>query len=566
MKRKKVLSFNRDGDFHYKLAEKYFIRNDYINALKFYRKAVDKEPKNLDYKIRLATILTDMDFFHQSNNILFHIISKDLDCPYCYYLMGCNYLALSEYEKVIDCFYRYIELDPDGDYYDYVINILNVLETQQMIINEIKRVDDEYREMYTLISKGRKLMVEGEYSKAIKNMEKALDIDSSMIDVKNNLAIAYYYIFDINKAIEISRQVIEAQPDNLNACCNLSIFYNAIGQHESSEYFMRKAERLLKDESDIDYLYKFCVTSCKLECNELANKYLKTLAYQKPYDCIILHYLGVSYMRLKKFKKAIDCWDKIIRIKKHDSIALYYRNQAMEALKTGKAPKSLNYEYQVPEEEFIRRIKLINNLFSCSKNNFKRKWEQDAEIRDLLHWGLDLYNNDIKAGILNLLGNLDREQCEPIYKEFIKRPDERTKLKRIALEILSKKGAKGPYIAFMKGEYVEVKVCKRGKPARKAKKEDICNFIINSMKDRYEDLDSELIRELWKIVIKSRDNFKRPGNLNPDVLAAAFEYYYCREKGIQMTQKEIARYYKISVSTLSRRYRLLVKLIKGEEV
>ena len=49
----------------------------------------------------------------------------------------------------------------------------------------------------------------------------------------NNLALSYFFDGKKHKAIEISKNVLEAQSQNLHACCNLSLFYSDLNDHKA---------------------------------------------------------------------------------------------------------------------------------------------------------------------------------------------------------------------------------------------------------------------------------------------------------------------------------------------
>lgn len=53
---RKVVPFERDGSFFYRKARKHIENNNYIHALNYYRKAVEKDPDNLEYSLDLAEV------------------------------------------------------------------------------------------------------------------------------------------------------------------------------------------------------------------------------------------------------------------------------------------------------------------------------------------------------------------------------------------------------------------------------------------------------------------------------------------------------------------------------
>lgn len=81
----KVVPFDQNGQFYYKKAKKYMENNNYINALSFYRKAVEKDPENLDYRVDLAEVFTEMGYYEVSSQILFSVLQKDESKANCYF-------------------------------------------------------------------------------------------------------------------------------------------------------------------------------------------------------------------------------------------------------------------------------------------------------------------------------------------------------------------------------------------------------------------------------------------------------------------------------------------------
>ena len=62
-KQRKVVPFDQDGQFYYRKAKKHMNNNNYLGALNFYRKAIEKEPQNVEYLMDLAEVFTEMGSF-----------------------------------------------------------------------------------------------------------------------------------------------------------------------------------------------------------------------------------------------------------------------------------------------------------------------------------------------------------------------------------------------------------------------------------------------------------------------------------------------------------------------
>ena len=66
----KVLPFEQKSDFYYKRGSDKHDKNDLIEALSSYRRALEKDPDNQYTRLALAQVLTEMGRYAESNRIL----------------------------------------------------------------------------------------------------------------------------------------------------------------------------------------------------------------------------------------------------------------------------------------------------------------------------------------------------------------------------------------------------------------------------------------------------------------------------------------------------------------
>lgn len=124
----KVIPFKQDGNFFYRRARKYMSDNNYFEALSFYTKAVELEPDNPEYLLDLAEAFTETDNFEDSNQILLGLIQQGEQVSECFFGLGCNFLGMQDYAKAQESFLKYLQLEPDGIYYEDANEILDMLE------------------------------------------------------------------------------------------------------------------------------------------------------------------------------------------------------------------------------------------------------------------------------------------------------------------------------------------------------------------------------------------------------------------------------------------------------
>lgn len=566
MKGSKVVPFEQNGEFYYRKAQKYIDNNNYFNALGCYRKAAEKEPDNFDYLLDLAEIFTEMNCYEDSNQVLLYLIQDDeVSSSECYFGIGCNFLGLQDYDKAQECFMKYLKLDPKGEFSEEAQDLLDILETQDIYQDDLGICYDQKKiQLYKMANKGKEYLDQGNYKKAIAQLEKVLKDDPSLTFVTNNLALAYFCQNQIDKAIILSESILNDDPQNVHANCNLVLFYNEIGVKDKSEFYLKIIMEFHTEEPE--ELYKISVTLCEMKCHMEAQKRLKNLLLYKPYDKKILHYLAVAFFNTMHYKEALGYWDKIDKIDPGNTIAIYYKHYVVQCMKGEIQDLNLVYHYQVPYEEIVKRIKRINNIIKSPIEDIKSRWNKNEHLKILLLWGLELNDVIIKRNIIMLIASLKDYKAEKILRQFLLRKNETDALKKEILTLLKQIGAKEPYVAYMKNSIVEVRVnilaINGGKVPAEYQK--ILGLVLRKMRRRYSVDYIKDIVSIWDNYIQ-RIAPSFPQIYKQEAWAAALELCFCIKNDIHIHKAQICSFYKISVITLNHHYRSIINTVNEGE-
>lgn len=73
----RVLSFEQKGDFFYKRGNDKLDKNDLIEALCSYRRAMEQEPEDQYSRIAVAEVLSEMERYDDSNRVLLPLLSRE---------------------------------------------------------------------------------------------------------------------------------------------------------------------------------------------------------------------------------------------------------------------------------------------------------------------------------------------------------------------------------------------------------------------------------------------------------------------------------------------------------
>lgn len=556
---RKVVPFEQDGSFFYRKAKKHIENNNYINALSYYRKALEKDPDNLDYSLELAEIFAEMGYFYESNLILFSILQKDPSHTDCYFAMGCNFLGLQEYSKAENTLEKYLELDEYGLYSEEAQNLLDVLQSQEFYLEFISDADPDREQVLAIAGRGKDLLDKGEYRQAVRELEKAARRDPGLIFARNNLALAYFCIGKLDKAIETCREILDNHPLNVHANCNIALFLYEKGDLEASNDHIETVLQMNID--DPEDMHKIAVTLCEMGRHEQVNRLLKKLLHYKPYDTKVLHYMAVSCYNLKMFKVALGYWEKVEKINPNNTISSFYKRYVRDLQEGDREFTELPYHFQVPYDEIIRRVKTIHDLLKLSSADLIKKWKNGDGLESLLRWGLDLNDVLIKKAILNVVASFQDEKAEQFLRAFILRKSEEEEQIQEALALLKEMNAKEPYLAYLDDNIVEVSV-KFGKAAKfhNYMLEEIPEMVIRRLKTFYlHDCEND-IRDTWAFVTARWDATGTPRILKPEGWAAALELFYRTKEELPVKKTRLAADWQVSYTTMMKNYNFISKL------
>lgn len=555
-KARKIVPFEQNGAFFHKKARKHIENNNYINALSYYRKAVEKDPDNVEYLLDLAEVFTEMSYFTESNQILFGIVQQEAARGDCYFGIGCNFLGLQDYDKAEEWLVKYLDIEEDGIYAEEAQDLLDVLQSQEFYLDKYDDMDPTKEQAFKTASKGKDHLDRGEYARAVKALEKVAAEEPSLIFARNNLALAYFCVGRLEKALDTTYDILRDHPGNVHANCNAALFHHEQGNQEYAEKYLRTILSLPAE--DPEEIHKIAVTLCELKQHERVNQMLKTLLRYKPYDAKILHYMAVSCFNLKQYRSALKYWEKIEKINPDNTISAFYQRHTENVLKDSRSVKELPYHFQVPYDEIIRRVKKINDLLKLPSGDLAEKWRLGDNLRTLLLWGLDLNDAVIKKAILNVVASFGDKKSERFLRDFVLRKQEGAEEIREALKLLKQMNAEEPYIAYVDNNIVEVKVSIRERCQSKGLKvlRAIPQFTVDNMLLRYPQDFEEEVRALWQQItakIPEETLLRR----KMEGWAAALELLYATIKGIPASKRQLSQLYRVGYTTLMKAYTMM---------
>ncbi|WP_141432988.1 tetratricopeptide repeat protein [Bacillus sp. 03113] len=307
----KLLAFNPTGEYYFSKGLKAYHRRDFNKAKKYLERAIQLEPNEPMIACQLAVLYTEIGEYTQSNQLLHLIIDQlDKDMVECHYFLANNYAHLGFFKDAYIHANKYLELDQDGDFADDTEDLLDVLTL------EADELEEDLYEQDDLIMKqeeARELLESGNFLKAVEILTHVIEEYPTYWSAYNNLALAYFYLGEIQKAKNLLDEVLEKNQGNLHALCNKLVF--SFYEKEFDEVSAQKEALVKIKPLLVDHQLKLGATFALIgeyESSFLWLNKLRKSGFQG--DGAYYYWLSYAAYNTKRESLAKSAWEKVIEI------------------------------------------------------------------------------------------------------------------------------------------------------------------------------------------------------------------------------------------------------------
>ncbi len=305
-----IVPFFPTGEFYYSKGMKALEKRELAKAKKYFSRAMDLEPLEPVIACQLAIVETELGHYEQSNGLL-HFVLDDLDpnMSECHYFLANNYVHIGSFKDAFRHAQAYLDMNEDGEYNDDAEDLLDIIT-----LDSEEAFDDLYEqdEMMELQEEARFLLESGHFAKAAAHLEESVKKYPDFWAAYNNLALAYFYLGQTEKAHHMLDDVLEKNPGNLHAICNKIVFYFYEKKQEPLDYL---ADQLAKVQPLIpDQQFKIGATFALIGRYQDAYRWLKKL-YKNGFEGEAGFYYWLAYAAhfTGRHETARKIWKKVIR-------------------------------------------------------------------------------------------------------------------------------------------------------------------------------------------------------------------------------------------------------------
>ena len=433
----KIVPFERTPCFYSKMGMKLLAEHRFPEAAKNFQKAITLEDDNCEHYFNLAGVLSEMGNIKESIGILENAL-KNLKniMPDCYFALGCNYFDLGEYVKSREKFENYCEIEPNGNFSLEAVEAVRFIDRNILSKNRTRE-----EKIQRLANKGKQLLEEYKFDKSIRLLEKVILMDENLTIPRNNLSLAYYLNDEVEKAIDVSRQVIRIDKYNSYANCNLALYYktfNCLDFYENQINVIQNLKFKTIEEilNAVDILYK------------LGEDYVIRSVLEKQTknhdEVILLHFLAISCHNTGSIEKAIDIWNGIK--KKLPHMTIFTDCFVLEAKKVIEKPvrfSILEYDIKMFSDYMVRIEELIEMLIKLEQKEFNRTWEGNDFVKIVVEYFIYRLEKNKRLNIIEKLAEVDDDSAFKILDKYIKNTTRKDEVSSKCEEVIMKRMVAG---------------------------------------------------------------------------------------------------------------------------
>ncbi|WAM34416.1 tetratricopeptide repeat protein [Caldicellulosiruptor morganii] len=400
----KVVNLHPTSSRFFRMGIKHYEKGEIDIAIERLKRALELDSKNIEIKFNLAGLLAQIGDFENSNRLLQELAHDNPEFYDSLFGLGCNFFEMGKLREAKHFLKRYLQLSNNMEFKEAAEDLLDFIETQQ----EFEKEQKEMEKLTKLLERGNFLLENGRYGDAIKYFKMILSKDNTIFAARNNLSLAYFYMGEIEKAIQEAKKVLEVDKYNVYANCNLAFFYSTAGKTKE----LRKQLKIILELKTYDNKDRIKVLDTLIKLNQhdaIVERAAELFEITKePY---FKHIQAIALYNTKRYIKAKKIWMELKKkfdmpeiridyfIKKVENVIKTFKKDTVDYFETGYTGSS-----QLEEKEFKNQLQKHINFY------FSQTFEENSNrIMDIIQQNVLLSEED-KNGIYKLLNALPLEK------------------------------------------------------------------------------------------------------------------------------------------------------------
>ena len=414
-KNPKVVSLERSAAYLHHRAMMNRRDNRIVDAVELLRRAVEASPDNPEYQLDLAELYCEIGCHSQSARLLLDMLSRKDAPEECWYGLALNQLGMNDIHGARQSLDLYRRRAPEGAHLEDVDQLSMELD---LYARENRPASRRLYRAMCVANRGCEALKADMPAKACRLFEASLRMAGGQHEMRALYAMALMLCGERDAALREADAAAAGFPPSVRAMCVSAQVFNLLGDRPRASKLMQSAaqEHPMGPE-----LRMMLYSAGEMGMFDLAAEMARLGLQETPFDRELLHLRAVALMRDgAPEEEAARCWERILRLDPEDTVARYYADAAVRGALEADA---LPFAYQVPEGEYVRRMKLLANALSEGFDALRDRWREDADFRGAVRWAV--YTDEARLGraAVTVLATLEDPEAASLLRELMMEPE-----------------------------------------------------------------------------------------------------------------------------------------------
>ena len=410
-KNPKLVSFERSGAYMHHRAMLNRRENNIVDALELMRRAVEESPDNREYRLDLAELYCEMGCHDQSSRLLLDMLAEDDGPSECYYGLALNQLGMNDITGARRLLGLYRRRDPNGAHSDEVSQLAAELD---MVDGMNRPASRRLHRASRVADRACEAMKADDPEKACRLFEQSLAMASEQFEMRALYAMALMMRGDRDAAREQAQRASGCYPPSVRALCVSAQVFALLDEPDRAQALV---ERAMAEHPQGPELRLMIYAMGEMHMDARVAEYARLALQETPFDRDLIHMRAVALKRTGAPDARLErFWARILRIDPEDSIAAFYQEAAHRGVLD---EYTFDYSYQVPAEEFKRRLSALVGELGQGYERVSGLWKRDPAFRQLVKWAIGAEDAPLSRAAMTALTTIDTAESRSVLRELL---------------------------------------------------------------------------------------------------------------------------------------------------
>lgn len=410
----------------------------HLEATELLRQAAWAEDSVMGW-LALGQQLRALGCYEQAAVMLTRLLARDERTPEIWLELGRCLRAIGQRELALDCYYHFLQEDPYGPAADEARMALSDLEAPEHAHEPLR--------LMNLIHRGMHDWQEGRRERALRRLHRALRMTCRPERLGITIALLYMAEGNPHAALPYVAAVLRKEPNNPRCLTTMATIFSQMDKPRIARAFLRRSMPYCQDVPGEEL---FLSAADAIFARREAKDYLHERLRKQPHRIALLHTLADQCYAAGQRDRALQIWQRILRLDPDDRRARVLRKWAPEHPELPLPP-----HYTLPAQALRSQLAHLTEAVA-SRIPVEEILRSGTQTRAVLDWCFTLRDAQRQSFALGLLMRSDHPAVRRYFKELLLSSAVAPEIQQCVLVRLAELGETGPMLLLMGGRFTPV--------------------------------------------------------------------------------------------------------------